>query len=184
METTEQQVTWDAVRSSGRALKQSAMTRHDFYAEVVTGLRASLPDAFRDFRHRSNALLLKIDFGNDRVHYEVWCDSDKGILGVGLHFEDGPISTDAYLAYFDRHIVEIKHMLGTDVELERWTASWGHIYEHRELRPLTDEIAAEVAARLAQLIEVLQPLVVSAGVPPERSAESGGRKGPWRKWRR
>ena len=165
---------------------RAAMTRHDFFAEVVSGLRAILPEAYRDFRHRSNPLLLKIDFGNPRVHYEVWCDSEKGILGIGLHFEDGPFSTDAYLAYFDRHIVEIKHILGTEVDLERWTASWGHLYEHRELRPLTDEVAVEIATRLAQLIEVLQPFVIDAAVPPERSAEAGSseRKGPWRKWRR
>src|SRR5215210_4013322 len=180
METTDQQATWGAVRSRGAAPKRSAMTRHDFFAEVVAGLRANLPEAYRDFRDRANPLLLKIDFGNPRVHYEVWCDAEKNILGVGLHFEDGPISTDAYLAYFDRHIVEIKHILGTEVELERWTATWGHLYEHRELRPLTDEVAAEVASRLARLIDVLQPLVVSAAVPPERSAEAGTgeRKGP------
>ncbi len=184
MESTEQIAVGVSVRAVGTTPRRPAMTRHDFFAEVVTGLRASLPEAFRDFRHHSNTLLLKIDFGNPRVHYEVWCDSEKDILGIGLHFEDGPISTDAYLAYFDRHIVEIKHILGTDIELERWTVSWGHLYEHRELRPLTDEIVAEVASRMAQLIEVLQPLVVSAGVPPERSAEPGERKGPWRKWRR
>jgi hypothetical protein len=173
-------------RAPASGSKRTTMTRNDFFAEVVSGLRATLPEDFRDFRHRSNPMLLKIDFGNPRVHYEVWCDSDKHILGVGLHFEDGPVSTDAYLAYFDRHILELKHILGTEVELERWTATWGHLYEHRELLPLTDELAAEIATRLAQLIEVLQPLVFSAGIPPERSAEagSGERKGPWRKWRR
>jgi hypothetical protein len=186
MQTTDQRAETVNLRASGNASKRATMTRHDFFAEVVSALRAGLPEDYRDFRHRSNPLLLKIDFGNPRVHYEVWCDADKEILGVGLHFEDGPVSTDAYLAYFDRHILELKHILGTEVELERWTATWGHLYEHRELCPLTEEVASEVAERLAQLIEVLQPLVVSAGVPPERSAEaaSGERTGPWRKWRR
>ena len=56
------------------------------------------------------------------------------MIEVGLHFEDGPVSTAAYLAYFDAHIVERKHELGPELELERWTPSWGRIYE---LVPLT-----------------------------------------------
>ena len=184
METTDHDDRGIALQTIEGLTKRKTMTRQDFFAAVVAGLRADVPEAYRDFKERSNSLLLKIDYGNPRVHYEVWFDAEKEILGVGLHFEDGPVSTDAYLAYFDRHILEIKHILGTDVELERWTASWGHLYEHRDLRPLTDEIAAEVALRLAQMIEVLQRLVESAGIPPERSGESGERKGAWRKWRR
>jgi hypothetical protein len=184
METTVNDGNGIAIQAIEGSAKRRSMTRQDFFAAVVARLRAHLSEVNRDFTHRSNPLLLKIDYGNPRVHYEVWCDSEKEILGIGLHFEDGPISTEAYLAYFDRHILEIKHILGTDVELERWTASWGHLYEHRKLRPLTDEIAAEVALRLAQMIGVLQPLVESAGIPPERSAEGGERKGPWRRWRR
>ena len=184
METTDIDGSGSTLQTMEGSAKRRTMTRQGFFAEVVVGLRANVPEAFRDFNHRSNPLLLKIDYGNPRVHYEVWCDAEKAILGVGLHFEDGPLSTDAYLAFFDRHILEIKHILGTDVELERWTASWGHLYEHRVLRPLTDEIAAEVALLLAQMIAVLQPLLESAGIPPERSAEGSERKGAWRKWRR
>lgn len=184
METTDNDGGGIVLQAIEASAKRRSMTRHDFFAAVVAGLRANVDEAYRNFKHRSNPLLLKVDYGNPRVHYEVWCDSEKEILGVGLHFEDGPLSTDAYLAYFDRHILEIKHFLGTDVELERWTASWGHLYEHRELGPLTDELAAEVALRLAQMIGVLQPLLESAGIPPERSAEGGERKGAWRKWRR
>lgn len=184
METTDHDGSGTALQAIEGSAKRKTLTRQDFFAAVIAGLSDNVPEAYRDFTHRSNPLLLKIDYGNPRVHYEVWCDAEKDILGVGLHFEDGPLSTDAYLAYFDRHILEIKHILGTGVELERWTASWGHLYEHCELRPLTAEIAAEVSVRLAQLIGVLQPLVESAGIPPERSAEGGDRKGPWRKWRR
>lgn len=185
METTDQHVTERAVEALKRTPKRTAMTRHDFFAEVVTGLRAFLPEAYRDFRHRSNPLLLKVDYGNPRVHYEVWCDSEKEILGIGLHFEDGPVSTEAYLAFFDQHILEIKHILGTEVELERWTASWGHLYEHRALEQLSEDLANLIAARLGEMIKLLQPLVEAAGVAPERSAEPvEGRRGPWRRFAR
>ncbi|MBA3528948.1 MAG: hypothetical protein H0T91_06525 [Propionibacteriaceae bacterium] len=164
----------------------AGLTRRDFFEEVVVRLRPMLPEERRDFRYRANPFLLKIDFGNPRVHYEVWCDAEREILGVGLHFEDGPASTAAYLAYFDQLIVEIKHELGPGIELERWTASWGHFYEHRPLTPLTDAVAASVARRLAAMVVTLQPLVEAAGVGPERSAAAGEgqRTGAWRKWRR
>ena len=122
-----------------------------------------------------------------RSHHEVWCDAERRILGLGLHFEDGPVSTAAYLAHFDRLIVELKHELGPAIELERWTASWGHLYEHWPLGTVTEALAGRVAGRLARLIATLQPLVEEAGVPPERSAFTGDvseRRGPWRKWKR
>ena len=175
------------VEASGSGVdRRGGLARREFFDEIVARMRPMLPDGRREFRHRANPFLLKIDYGNQRVHYEVWCDTERAILGVGLHFEDGPVSTAAYLAYFDRLIVEIKHRLGTEVELERWTASWAHIYEHRALAPLTPLLAGEIAARLGEMIEVLQPLVEAAGVNPERSADAGGegRTGPWRKWRR
>ena len=178
--------TGDGNRDVAVSNNAGGLTRREFFEEVVARLRPMLPEERRGFRHRATPFLLKIDFGNQRVHYEVWCDTERSILGVGLHFEDGPASTAAYLAYFDRLIVEIKHELGTEIELERWTASWGHFYEHRALTPLTDVVAAAIAGRLAVMIGVLQPLVEAAEVGPERSAASGEeqRTGSWRKWRR
>jgi hypothetical protein len=169
---------------SATTAPRRGLTRRDFYDEVVEHLRPKLPAERRAFGHRANPMLLKIDFGNPRVHYEVWCDSEHQLLGLGLHFEDGPVSTAAYLTFFDGLIVELKHQLGTTIELERWTASWGHIYEHWPLDTLTVGLAERVAARLAELIVGLQPHVETAAIPPERSAESVERRGPWRKWRR
>lgn len=172
---------------NGRTPPRGGLTRRDFFDAVVDRLRTELPADRRDFGHHANPLLLKVDFGNRRVHYEVWCDGERQLLGLGLHFEDGPVSTAAYLAYFDRLIVELKHELGPTIELERWTASWGHIYEHWPLTALTEPLAERVARRLARLIATLQPLVEAADIPPERSAlpaEGAERRGPWRTWKR
>lgn len=181
-ERSEAEIGSDAIEARSRGI----MARREFFDEIVSRMRPLLPEARRDFRIRANLFLLKVDYGNPRVHYEVWCDTERGILGIGLHFEDGPASTLAYLAYFDRLIVEIKHRLGPEVELERWTASWAHIYEHRTLEPLSRQLAGRTANRLATMIEVLQPLVEAAGVSAERSAggSEAERTGPWRKWRR
>jgi hypothetical protein len=169
--------------------RRGALTRRDFFDEVIDRLRPVLPEDWRAFRHKANSLLLKIYFDNERVHYEVWCDAERHILGLGLHFEDGPVSTAAYLAYFDGLIVELKHLLGPEIELERWTTSWGHLYEHWPLGALTVEVADRVAVRLARLISTLQPLVEAADVTAERSAlavvgNEEQRRGPWRTWRR
>ena len=160
------------------------LRRRDFFAEVVERLRRHLPEHLAGFRHRATMSQVKIDYGNERVHYEVWTDGQRQQLEVGLHFEDGPISTAAYLTYFDAHIVELKHELGPQLELERWTPSWGHLYELSPLAKLDDAAAERVARRLAALIVALQPLVEAAAVPPERAALLAEPRGPWRSWRR
>jgi hypothetical protein len=110
-------------------------------------------------------MLLKIDYGNDRIHFEVWVDTLRERIEIGLHFEDGPLSTAAYLEYFDARIVEIKHQLGPTIELERWTPSWGHVFDSLPLVPLDAEFAASAARRLSAQIAFLQPMVVEAAVP-------------------
>jgi hypothetical protein len=169
--------------------RRGGLTRRDFFDEVIDRLRLALPVEWRRFRHKANSFLLKVFYDNDRVHYEIWCDGERQILGLGLHFEDGPLSTAAYLSYFDGLIVELKDELGATIELERWTATWGHIYEHWPLGNLTTDVTARVAARLARLIVTLQPLVEAAAIPPERSAQAAREgaeqhRGPWRTWRR
>ncbi len=163
------------------AAARTGVSRRDFFDEVVEILRESVGDEHAAFRHRANPMMLKIDFGNDRIHYEVWPDSARNHIEVGLHFEDGPVSTAAYLAYFDARIVEIKHQLGAEIELERWTVSWGHLYETVALARLDRGFARQIAERLARLITVLQPLVEEAAVPAEpRGPGTAAGRGRWR----
>lgn len=145
-----------------------AMTRRRFFDEVVGLMRPDLAAGLGEPRHSANPMQMKIHFGNERIHYEVWPDSQRGHVEVGLHFEDGPISTAAYLAYFDARIVEIKHTLGPSVELERWTVSWGHLFEIVPLIPLDRQFAREIAGRLAAQISLLQPMIDEAAIPAER----------------
>jgi hypothetical protein len=157
------------------------MTRREFFAAVVAQVRETLPPDLAGFRHRANTMLLKLDYGNERVHYEVWTDSGRGRIEIGLHFEDGPASTAAYLAYFDARIVEIKHLLGPQIDLERWTLSWGHLFESAPLSPLDRRFAHEVGERLVAQITVLQPMVVAAAVPAGSHDPSANPRRRWRK---
>jgi hypothetical protein len=159
------------------------LTRRDFFAVVVAELRDALPAELAAFRHRANTMLLKIDYGNARVHYEVWTDGARNRIEIGLHFEDGAASTAAYLAFFDARIVEIKHHLGPDVELERWTTSWGHLFESAALERLDHALARRVAGRLAAQIAILQPMIAEAKVPPGQHEPYSGERGRWRRRR-
>ena len=159
---------------------QASLNRRDFFAAIVAEVRKDLPAELTEFRHRANPMLLKIDYGNERVHYEVWTDGARSRVEIGLHFEDGPASTLAYLAYFDARIVEIKHTLGPEVELERWTASWGHLFESVPLGRLDRGFARIVATRLTAQIACLQPLVTEAAVPAGERTVTPGARGRWR----
>lgn len=147
----------------------SSLSRRTFFDRVIAGVRSGVAPELRDFHIRSHGYLVKIHYDNERVHYEVWPDSHRGTIEIGLHFEDGPASTAAFLRFFDARIVELKHHLGPELELERWTVSWGHIYYLIPLAPLDGAKARESAGLLARLIDVLEPLVREAAVSRERS---------------
>jgi hypothetical protein len=146
----------------------SPLTRRVFFDRVVAQLRREVDPEIRDFHSRAYGHLLKIHYENDRIHYEVWPDSRTGQIEIGLHFEGGPVSTAAYLHFFDARIVELKHLLGTDVELERWTVSWGHLYYLIPFMPFDRGKATRAAELLVALVNTLEPLVRAAGVPRER----------------
>jgi len=161
-----------------------ALRRQDFLTAVVDRLRHELPEELAEFHVKSMGSLIKIYYGNERVHFEVMTSSSRQSMEIGLHFEDGAVSTAAYLAYFDRYIVELKHQLGATIELERWTESWGHIYEIEPIAKLTDFQMNRTAKRLAELIAVLQPLVDAAGIPSERATATTEYRGRWSRRRR
>jgi len=167
--------------AGGSTSRPSNLNRRDFFAAIVADARAILPPELARFQHRENSMLLKLDYGNDRVHYEVWTDGARGRIEIGLHFEDGPASTMAYLAFFDQRIVEIKHLLGPQIELERWTTSWGHLFESEQLGRLDRRFAETVSRRLAAQIAILQPMVEEAAIPPAQRDLTPGDRGRWRR---
>jgi len=163
----------------GQRQRAKSLNRNEFFAAIIVHLRRRIPNHLYEFRHRANPMLLKIDYGHERIHFEVWPDAMRRQIEIGLHFEDGPESTAAYLAYFDARIVEIKHQLGPRIELERWTASWGHIFELADLEPLNHDFARAVTDRLIAQMTVLQPMVEEAAVPPEVRADAATGRGKW-----
>lgn len=135
------------------------LTRRDFFHDVAESLRQLLPEPWRDFHANATRNLLKVSYGSSRVHYEVWANARDRHIEVGLHFEDGPESTERLLRFLDAHIVEIKHELGASFELERWTNSWGHLFQLLPYQPLTDDLTRDVSLTLVKMITLLQPLL-------------------------
>lgn len=152
-----------ATTRSATRNSQATFKRREFFAEVTEAVKEKLPPEMQGFKSRYTMNLLKIHYGeNYRVHFETWINTETGFVELGLHFEDGPESTTRLLEHFDRYIVEVKHELGTHCELERWTKSWGHLYETHPIQPLTSSFANEMAGRMAKMIEVLQPILDEA----------------------
>jgi hypothetical protein len=150
--------------------KAPSYTRSAFFADITRYLRAELSDDLRDFQLRQTPFLMKVYYQNERVHFEVWVDSLRQQIEIGLDFEDGAESTAAYLEFFDKRIVEIKEQTGPSLELERWTKTWGHFVEVYPIDPLTRERALFIAERMVTFISVLQPMVEEANIPPGEHA--------------
>lgn len=146
-------------RSARADFPMTALTRREFFHDVIVALRSRLPAELASFRVAQAQHLLKIYYAHPRIHYEVWVNGRERHIEIGLHFEDGPDSTEQLLLWLDRHILELKHELGPETELERWTQSWGHLYLHLPYQPLTEALAEDIGRRLARFILVVEPLL-------------------------
>jgi hypothetical protein len=152
-------------------LSFSMAARNGFFQRIINGARKNLPDELARFHAKPGFDLLKLWYDNERIHYEAAIDLHREHIEIALHFEDGPISTAIYLRAFDAEILAIKHELGHTVDLERWTQSWGRIYELTPLTTLDAKTGEWAAQRMVAFITELQPIVDRTYAAPERSAQ-------------
>jgi hypothetical protein len=136
------------------------MRVQEFLRAVTERVREALPPELRDFQVIGPmASLVKLHYGDRRVHYELWVQQKRGIVEVGLHFEGDPARNARSLEALSRHYAEIASALGPGVEPEQWTESWTRIHLTLPLAPLEEPFAAQVAERAAALIQALEPMV-------------------------
>ena len=134
--------------------------RGAFFDAVVTAMAQALPSDLQAFATRRFSNNLQVIVGpNPRIHYEIWLDTQRNHLEIGFHCESDPVSTIRLLGCLDREIVAIKHVLGPQVELGRWTQSWGRLVEFHPLEPIESERGERIGQRLAEFVEVIQPVV-------------------------
>ena len=144
-----------------------AVRIRDFLLQVYDALPQRLPEPLRDHRWRVRWSLLQVYFEKTTVHYEVWVQRKNRRIEIGLHFEGEQEESYRWAQVLAPRALEIQAQLGPSVELEEWTRSWTRLHETLSLAgDLTDELALEIAERLARFIEVLEPIIAEerAGV--------------------
>jgi len=134
---------------------------------------ALLPADLRDgCTSRVSSVWLWLHYHHPKVHYEVWLARKTGRIEIGLHFEGPREFSYRWAELVAPYMPEIQARLGSQVELEEWTASWARVHQTLPYDPLSEALADEVARRLAETITVLQPIVdrERENVPPELAA--------------
>ncbi|MCH8850074.1 MAG: hypothetical protein IIC89_04535 [Chloroflexi bacterium] len=141
----------------------------DFLLLVQDSVGPRLSKPLQAYEWRQRWSLLQIYYDKPAVHYEVWVQRKKSLIELGLHFEGEQEESYRWAEALAPRALEIQSQLGPDVELEEWTQSWTRLHEVRRIEhDLSDELAEETAERLAQFIEVLEPIVAE-----ERAAVAG-----------
>ena len=135
------------------------MRIQQFQVSLVDQTRKQLPRKLRQFDARSFFSLVKLSYGNPRLHYEVWVRGQERLIEVGLHLEADKATNDALRAYFASRAIEIHAELGPRVEVEQWTNSWSRVHEVIPYTTLDAELVDHLAKKLARMISVLQPML-------------------------
>ena len=140
----------------------------NFLMHVHDVLAERLPKPLRRYQWRARSSLLQVYFREPTMHYEVWVQRKTGAIEIGLHFEGEREENYRWAETLAPRALEIQAQLGPGVELEEWTQKWTRLHESRPFaggdewkpsRDLTEELAEEVAERLARFIEVLEPII-------------------------
>ena len=128
--------------------------------QFPAAVREALPAELRRFRSSHRSWLAQLYWRDPQLHYEVWnLGRERGRLELGLHFESRDRAVNAQLlAGFSRRMVEVKATLGPQWEAEPWDKGWTKVYETLPLEPFSEAYLEAVAARMAQAIQVLQPI--------------------------
>jgi hypothetical protein len=113
------------------------------------------------FKVATRSWLVQLYYAEPLVHYEVvTLGIKRRELEIGLHFESRNSATnEQLLASFARHLFEIKAELGDSFEAEMWDKGWTKVYETIPMETFDEAYVDRVAARLAQVIVVMQPIL-------------------------
>ncbi len=128
---------------------------------IPPATQAKLPQALQDFKVARRSWLVQLYYTDPYIHYEVvTLGVKRAQLEIGLHFESRNSATNERLLNgFMQHLFEIKAELGDGFEAEMWDRGWTKIYETFPMETFDAAYVDRVAARLAQVIVVMQPML-------------------------
>lgn len=164
-------------------MAMSTLRQTDFLDTIPAHLRVGLPADWQAFQARRQSHLLKLWYTEPRLHYEVWPVAGRGLIEVGLHFEATADVNKRLLDWFDPHMVALAAAVDGAVELEQWTAAWGHIFHVFHAPSLTVEMQAAVIDWLTRFIPVAEPVLQTALAELGPITATTTRRRDWSAWR-
>jgi len=128
---------------------------------IPPATQVKLPKALQGFKVAKRSWLVQLYYTDPLLHYEVvTLGVKRGELEIGLHFESRNLAVNERLLNgFMQHLFEIKAELGDRFEAEMWDKGWAKVYETFPMETFDEAYVDRVAARLAQVIVVMQPLL-------------------------
>jgi hypothetical protein len=128
---------------------------------IPPATRAKLPKHLQGFKVATRSWLVQIFYTDAQIHYEVvTLGVKRGELELGLHFESRNAAlNERLLDGMARYLIEIKAELGNGFEAEMWDRGWTKVYETIPMETFDEAYVDRVAARLAQVIVVMQPIL-------------------------
>lgn len=141
------------------------MRSGEFMRALPEAIRLRLPAELRGFQWQARNWLVQLYYDDARLHYEVWWlpEQHGKRLELGLHFESRDAALNRrLLERFLAHLFEIKAELGPEMEAEMWDKGWTKVYEVRRIEGFDRETLEAIAAHMAQIITVLQPILEDA----------------------
>jgi hypothetical protein len=131
-----------------------------FLKQVADELPSHLPPRLRDFSSEQWGRYYKLWFGEEKkLHFEVQFIAG-GRLEIGLHLESDPETNDRIAASLERKSAAIRRALGDEASFGAHGNGWRSLAERwsgGDLR--AEEAATEAAARLAEYIVAVTPLL-------------------------
>lgn len=136
------------------------MRVNEFLELVSQYTRSEMPARYRRFHSWKRYTLIQLYYTKRSIHYEVWIRGGEiHALEIGLHCEADAATNRALLDTLDARLFEIQAELGGQVEAEQWTQSWTRVHELMPYQQLDDATARACAKKLAQMIQVIQPML-------------------------
>jgi hypothetical protein len=128
---------------------------------IPPATQAKLPKELQDFKVVRRSWLVQLYYADPQAHYEVvTLGIKRRQLEIGLHFESrNSDDNERLLNGFMQHLFEIKAELGDGFEAEMWDKGWTKVYETIPMETFDEAYVDRVAARLAQVIVVMQPIL-------------------------
>ena len=132
----------------------------EFLTEAVELVRMQLPPDLREVQVVGPmGSLVKLHYGDPKVHYEVWVRRRDRVLEAGLHFEGRPEENARYLSELTARHARAIASLGPEVAPEEWAGSWTRVHQEFPFTILDEDLLMVVSGRLAQMVRTLEPAV-------------------------